>query len=71
MIKTFFLHFCFKLRDLTKALLKREKDATVIIVDWVGGSSPPYGRAATNIRLVGAMAAHVIHLIYVSLMVSY
>lgn len=48
------------------ALISREKDATVISVDWGGGSSPPYAQAASNIRLVGSMTAHVIHLIYVS-----
>lgn len=51
--------------DMVHALLNREKDATVVVIDWRGGSSPPYARAATNIRLVGAMAAHVAHLIYV------
>lgn len=51
------------------ALLDRERDASVVIIDWQGGSSPPYARAATNIRLVGAMAAHVAHLIYVSLVI--
>lgn len=38
--------------------------ATVIIVDWGGGSSPPYTQAVANIRLVGAIAAHIIHMIY-------
>lgn len=28
------------------------------------GSSPPYTQAVANIRLVGAIAAHVIHMIY-------
>lgn len=41
-----------------------EQRATVVIVDWGGGSSPPYTQAVANIRLVGAIAAHVIHMIY-------
>lgn len=52
------------------ALLEREKGASVVVIDWRGGSSPPYAKAATNIRLVGAMAAHVVHLIYVSLILG-
>ncbi|XP_063705168.1 pancreatic lipase-related protein 2 [Culicoides brevitarsis] len=52
------------LLDMAHALLDRERDSSVVIIDWRGGSSPPYARAATNIRLVGAMAAHVAHLIY-------
>lgn len=51
--------------DMVYALLEREKGASVVVIDWRGGSSPPYAKAATNIRLVGAMAAHVVHLIYV------
>lgn len=51
--------------DMVHALLNREKNASVVVIDWRGGSSPPYAKAATNIRLVGAMAAHVVHLIYV------
>lgn len=54
------------LGQFVRALLKREKDSSVIVVDWRGGSSPPYAQAASNIRVVGAMLAHVIHLIYVS-----
>lgn len=28
------------------------------------GSSPPYTQAVANIRLIGAITAHVIHMIY-------
>lgn len=38
--------------------------ATVIVVDWGRGSTPPYTQAAANIRLVGAITAHIIHLLY-------
>lgn len=41
-----------------------EQKASVIIVDWGGGSSPPYAQAVANIRLVGAITAHIIHMIY-------
>jgi pancreatic triacylglycerol lipase len=40
------------------------KTATVIVIDWRGGSSPPYVQAAANIRLIGAITAHVIHMLY-------
>lgn len=38
--------------------------ATCIVIDWGGGSSPPYNQASANIRLVGAVAAHVLLMIY-------
>lgn len=40
-----------------------DRTATCIVIDWGGGSSPPYNQASANIRLVGAVAAHMIHLI--------
>lgn len=40
-------------------LLDRE-DCSVITVDWRGGSGPPYSQAVANIRLVGAVAAHLL-----------
>lgn len=51
---------------MANALLDEDKHstATVIVVDWGDGSSPPYSQAAANIRLVGAITAHVIHMIY-------
>lgn len=53
---------------MADALLNLEGNeaATVLIVDWRGGSQPPYGQAVANIRLVGAMTAHLVHNIYVS-----
>ncbi|CAG9785000.1 unnamed protein product [Diatraea saccharalis] len=54
------------IQDMTNALLNQEGNdaATVMIVDWMGGSQPPYGQAVANIRLVGVMTAHLIHNIY-------
>lgn len=51
---------------MVNALLDYDEDepASVIIVDWGGGSSPPYTQAVANIRLVGAITAHVIHMVY-------
>lgn len=46
------------------ALLDYEKSATVVVVDWKGGSSPPYYQAVANIRLIGAITAHVVFSIY-------
>lgn len=50
------------MRDMRLELLKRER-CTVIQVDWQGGSSPPYAQAVANIRLVGAMTAHLLEMI--------
>ncbi|XP_017479648.1 PREDICTED: pancreatic triacylglycerol lipase-like [Rhagoletis zephyria] len=54
------------MKDMAKALLHSEEEgnAAVILIDWGGGSNPPYVQAVANIRLVGAIAAHVIHMIY-------
>ncbi|CAH0407810.1 unnamed protein product [Chilo suppressalis] len=54
------------IQDMTNALLNQEGNdgASVMIVDWVGGSQPPYGQAVANIRLIGVMTAHLIHNIY-------
>lgn len=41
-----------------------EGTATCVVIDWGGGSSPPYNQASANIRLVGAITASVIHMIY-------
>jgi hypothetical protein len=55
---------------MTKKLLKLA-DCSVIVVDWSGGSGPPYPQAVANIRLVGAMTAHMINCIVVSLLILY
>jgi len=54
------------IKKMTEALLESDKHgtATVIVVDWRGGSNPPYYQAASNIRLVGAITAHVIFSIF-------
>jgi pancreatic triacylglycerol lipase len=52
-------------KNLMNALLDFENDATVVVVDWRGGSSPPYYQAVANIRLIGAITAHVIFTIFV------
>ncbi|XP_035795010.1 pancreatic triacylglycerol lipase-like [Anopheles albimanus] len=41
-------------------LLNRDRTATVIVIDWGNGSNPPYNQACANIRLVGAITAHVL-----------
>ncbi|XP_050097249.1 pancreatic triacylglycerol lipase-like [Anopheles aquasalis] len=41
-------------------LLNRDRNATVIVIDWGKGSNPPYNQACANIRLVGAITAHII-----------
>ncbi|XP_052860285.1 pancreatic triacylglycerol lipase-like [Anopheles cruzii] len=52
------------IEKLLNLLLDRDRDATVMVVDWGKGSNPPYNQACANIRLVGVIAAHVIHMIY-------
>ena len=56
------------MHHMAKSLLNQEPEgeASVVLIDWGGGSSPPYVQAVANIRLVGAIVAHVIHMIYVS-----
>lgn len=53
------------IKNMMNALLDNDKTrkASVIVVDWGKGSSPPYIQAVANIRLVGAMTAHVLHMI--------
>lgn len=52
--------------DLARALLGHEPQgkAAVVLIDWGGGASPPYVQAVANIRLVGAITAHVVHMLY-------
>ncbi|GLV44467.1 uncharacterized protein CBL_10271 [Carabus blaptoides fortunei] len=50
------------IRTLRRELLKREA-CSVIVIDWGGGSSPPYTQAVANIRLVGAMMAHLLEMV--------
>jgi hypothetical protein len=52
---------------MTVELLKLS-DCSVIVVDWSGGSGPPYPQAVANIRLVGAMTAHLINNLIVSML---
>lgn len=56
---------------MADALLNLEgnEPATVVVVDWRGGSQPPFGQATANIRLVGVMTAHLIKNIYVSIFI--
>jgi pancreatic triacylglycerol lipase len=55
---------------MTKELLKLS-DCSVIVIDWSGGSGPPYPQAVANIRLVGTMTAHLINHIVVSMPMYY
>jgi hypothetical protein len=55
---------------MTRELLNLA-DCSVIVVDWSGGSGPPYPQAVANIRLVGAMTAHMINCIVVSFLLLY
>ncbi|KAG5669068.1 hypothetical protein PVAND_016968 [Polypedilum vanderplanki] len=48
-------------------ILNYDNEAVVILVDWRGGSSMPYYQAAANIRVVGAVLAHLIAGIFLEL----
>ncbi|XP_034480931.1 pancreatic lipase-related protein 2 [Drosophila innubila] len=52
--------------EMAKALMNHcpENDCSVILIDWGGGASPPYVQAVANTRLVGAITAHVVHMLY-------
>lgn len=54
------------IEQMINNLLDQDADgtATCIVIDWGGGSNPPYNQASANIRLVGAIAANIIHMIY-------
>ncbi|XP_055615911.1 pancreatic lipase-related protein 2-like [Toxorhynchites rutilus septentrionalis] len=54
------------IQNLVNALLDNDSQgtATVVIIDWRKGSIPPYSQCVADIRLIGAIAAHVIHLLY-------
>lgn len=47
------------IKAMKRALLNHI-DGSVVVVDWSGGSGPPYPQAVANIRLVGAMTAHLL-----------
>jgi pancreatic triacylglycerol lipase len=47
--------------ELMNELLDHDNGASVVVVDWRGGSSPPYYQAVANIRVIGAMTAHLIY----------
>uniref|UniRef100_A0A2M4ASG9 Putative pancreatic triacylglycerol lipase n=1 Tax=Anopheles triannulatus TaxID=58253 RepID=A0A2M4ASG9_9DIPT len=48
------------IEQMLNLLLDRDRNATVIVIDWGRGSNPPYNQACANIRLVGMITAHVI-----------
>jgi hypothetical protein len=52
------------IRKMREELLINNKHSSVIVIDWKGGSSPPYYQAVANIRLVGAIVAHMIFTIF-------
>jgi pancreatic triacylglycerol lipase len=58
------------IRKLARLLIEMDSASTVVVVDWRFGSSPPYTQAVANIRLVGAITAHVIQLLHVSILVE-
>ncbi|XP_019559646.3 pancreatic triacylglycerol lipase-like [Aedes albopictus] len=53
-------------QDLVHTFLENDPDGTasVMIIDWRKASTPPYTQCVADIRLVGAITAHVIHMLY-------
>ncbi|XP_031350138.1 inactive pancreatic lipase-related protein 1-like isoform X2 [Photinus pyralis] len=47
------------IKRLVKELLIRE-NCNIIVIDWHGGSDPPYSQAVANIRVVGTITAHLL-----------
>ncbi|KFB39372.1 AGAP000210-PA-like protein [Anopheles sinensis] len=52
------------IQRMLNLLLDKDPRSTVIVIDWGKGSNPPYNQACANIRLVGAITAHIIHMIH-------
>ncbi|XP_055535515.1 pancreatic triacylglycerol lipase-like [Wyeomyia smithii] len=54
------------IQSFVNTFLENDPDgtATVVVIDWRKGSVPPYTQCVADIRLVGAIAAHVIHMLY-------
>ncbi|XP_058063244.1 pancreatic lipase-related protein 2 [Anopheles bellator] len=57
------------IQQMVHALLDNDPDqtATCIVIDWRKASNPPYTQTCANIRLIGAITAHVIYMLYVEL----
>ncbi|XP_053697813.1 pancreatic triacylglycerol lipase-like [Sabethes cyaneus] len=54
------------IQSFVNTFLENDPDgtATVVVIDWRKGSVPPYTQCVADIRLVGAIAAHAIHMLY-------
>lgn len=52
---------------MVNALIENDPDRTAscVVIDWRKASNPPYTQTCANIRLIGAITAHVIYLLYV------
>ncbi|XP_053678359.1 pancreatic triacylglycerol lipase [Anopheles nili] len=57
------------IQQMVNALIDNDPDhtASCVVIDWRKASNPPYTQCCANIRLIGAITAHVIHLLYVEL----
>ncbi|XP_043197105.1 pancreatic triacylglycerol lipase-like isoform X1 [Amphibalanus amphitrite] len=51
------------IKRMVAALLDHQP-MNVLVVDWVGGSGPPYTQAVANIRLVGAIVGRFIQILH-------
>uniref|UniRef100_A0A182UI44 Lipase domain-containing protein n=1 Tax=Anopheles melas TaxID=34690 RepID=A0A182UI44_9DIPT len=54
------------IRQMVNALIENDPDRTAscVVIDWRKASNPPYTQTCANIRLIGAITAHVIYLLY-------
>lgn len=53
-------------QGLVNAFLDNDPEGTasVVVIDWRKGSIPPYTQCVADIRLIGTITAHVIHMLY-------
>ncbi|XP_050068539.1 pancreatic triacylglycerol lipase-like [Anopheles maculipalpis] len=54
------------IQQMVNALIDNDPDRTAscVVIDWRKASNPPYTQTCANIRLIGAITAHVIYLLY-------
>ncbi|KAL1375308.1 hypothetical protein pipiens_004702 [Culex pipiens pipiens] len=52
------------IKGFVDTFLEHDPKSTVVIIDWRRASTPPYTQCVADIRLVGAICAHVIHMLY-------
>ncbi|XP_058127007.1 pancreatic triacylglycerol lipase-like [Anopheles ziemanni] len=54
------------IQQMVNALIDNDPDGTAscVVIDWRKASNPPYTQCCANIRVIGAITAHVIYMLY-------